>query len=299
MSTITTLTRGGLTAKIDSMGAQLTSLALDGREYLWQGDPRWWGKHAPILFPIVGQIRNGHAESAAGPCEMAQHGVARINEHKLVSVSEDGASATFELTDTPETRAAYPYAFKLNMTYALTDEATLAQTFTVTNTGTVDLPFSVGGHPAFNVPAPGAAEAGDPNFDDYDLHFAEPWTATCPKIKGGLADPVDTFCPLSNSDTLPITRSCFDFDTMIFTRVPGNTITMTGRKSGRGVRLDFPGFDFLGVWSAQPDAPFVALEPWTGHATFTTEDDILEHKEGITILAPGAVDERTFTITLL
>ena len=156
------------------------------------------------------------------------------------------------------------------------------------------LPFSVGGHPAFNIPVEGTDEA----FDEYDFTFAEPWHAECPKIvEGGLADPTDTFVVLDGGDTLPLTRSCFDYDTMVFNHVPGNTVSLTGRRSGHGVRVDFPGFDYLGVWSMAPDAPFVAIEPWTGHATLTTEDDVLEHKEGITLLAPGATDKRTFTIT--
>ena len=129
MSTVTTIKRGGLTAAIDSMGAQLTSLALDGNEYLWQGDPAFWGKHAPILFPIVGSLRNNTATSAAGTCEMPRHGLARIVEHKLVEVSEDGSSVTYEITDTPESLQAFPFHFKLNMTYALTGDATLTQTF--------------------------------------------------------------------------------------------------------------------------------------------------------------------------
>lgn len=298
MSTITTIARGGLTAAIDSMGAQLTSLALDGKEYLWQADPAFWGKHAPVLFPIVGNLRGDEASSAAGPCHMARHGLARIYEHRLASVQDDGAAVTYEFCSSDETRAAYPYRFKLNMTYALTGPASLTQTFTVTNTGDVDLPFSVGGHPAFNIPAPGGAEAGEA-FGDYEFRFAEPWTAACPKIvDGGLADPRDTFTPVRDAAVLPLSRACFAYDTMIFDHVPGNTIQLVGTKSGHGIQVDFPGFDYLGVWSA-PGAPFVALEPWTGHATYTTEDDVLEHKEGITILAPGAVDERSFTITLL
>ena len=132
MSTVTTIKRGGLTAAIDSMGAQLTSLALNGNEYLWQGDPAFWGKHAPILFPIVGSLRNNTATSAAGTCEMARHGIARIVEHKIVEVSEDGSSVTYELTDTSESLKAFPFHFKLNMTYALTGDATLTQTFAVT-----------------------------------------------------------------------------------------------------------------------------------------------------------------------
>ena len=295
---ITTIAKGGLSASIDSKGAQLTSLALDGREYLWQADPAWWPRSAPVLFPIVGSLRGEEAESAAGPCTMGRHGIARGYEHKVVELAEDGSAVTFELRDTLSSRSAYPYQFKLNMTYAITGPATLTQTFTVTNTGSVNLPFSVGGHPAFNVPAPGGAEAGEA-FEDYELVFAEPWTAVVPKLTPeGLIDDGNAFIAVDGGTRLPITHRTFDDDALMFSRVPGNTVTLQGTKSGHGVRVDFPGFDFLGVWSAANDAPFVALEPWTGHSTLVSEDNVLEHKENITILKPGAVDVRAFDITV-
>ena len=295
---LTVIAKGGLSATIDSKGAQLTSLALDGAEYLWQQDPKWWPRSAPVLFPIVGSLRGNEAESAAGPCTMGRHGIARGYEHKVVDVADDGSSVTFELRDTLSSRSSYPYQFKLNMTYAITGPATLTQTFTVTNTGGVNLPFSVGGHPAFNVPAPGGAEAGEA-FEDYELVFAEPWTAVVPKlVDGGLFDDGDCSIAVDNSDVMPITHRTFDVDTLMFSRVPGNTVSLRGRKSGHGVRIDFPGFDFLGVWSAAGDAPFVALEPWTGHSTLLSEDNVFEHKENITILKPGAVFERAFDITV-
>lgn len=298
MPELVTLKNGNLTAAINPFGAELTSLALDGREYLWQGDPAWWGRRAPVLFPFVGNIRADRAASAAGPITLGRHGLARAYEHKVVARAEDGTSVTFELADTPETRRDFPYAFRLNMTYALTDEGALAQTFTVTNTGDVDLPFSVGGHPAFNVPAPGGAEAGE-GFGDYEFRFARAWSATCPKlVEGGLADPEDRFPFIEGSAVRPLERSCFDFDTVILDHVPESTVTLVGTKSGHGIRVDFPGFDFLGIWSAAPDAPFVALEPWTGHATYTTEDDVFENKDNITLLAPGATYQRTFTVTV-
>lgn len=296
MSTITSIQKGRVSAKIDSMGAQLSSLMLDGAEYLWQADPAVWGKHAPVLFPIVGSLRDKTAESVAGTCHMERHGVARISEHKLVELSEDGSSATFELVENEETLAAYPYKFKLNMTYAVTGEATLAQTFRVVNTGDVALPFSVGGHPAFNVPAPGA---GDEAFEDYVVKFAEPFTCKVPRVQpDGLAN-FDEALDLPGSDTLPLTHHTFDNDSLMFTDVPGNTLTLLGTKSGHGVKIDFEGFKYIAVWSAVGEAPFVALEPWTGYTTATSEDDVFEHKANITVLAPGEVDERTFFITLL
>ena len=223
------------------------------------GDPAFWGKHAPILFPIVGSLRNNTATSAAGTCEMARHGIARIVEHKLVEVSEDGSSVTYEITDTPESLKAFPFHFKLNMTYALTGDATLTQTFAVTNTGDVDLPFSVGGHPAFNVPAPGAE---DEAFEDYELAFTEAWTNEAPVITpDGLMTFEGSYKAPDNSDVLPITHRSFDNDAIMFTDTPGSTLTLRGRKSGHGVKIDFEGFKYIGVWSAANDAPFVALEP--------------------------------------
>ena len=138
------LRHGRLSAAVDPMGAQLLSLQLDGREYLWQGDPRFWARRAPVLFPIVGSLRDGRAESAQGTCAMGRHGIARNYEHAVVDRAADGSSVTFELRDSAETRAAYPYSFKLNMTYAITGEATLSQTFRVTNTGDATLPFCRG-----------------------------------------------------------------------------------------------------------------------------------------------------------
>ena len=228
MSTVTTIKRGGLIAAIDSMGAQLTSLALNGNEYLWQGDPAFWGKHAPILFPIVGSLRNNMATSAAGD---------------------------------------------------------------------VALPFSVGGHPAFNVPAPGAE---DEAFEDYELAFTEAWTNEAPIITpDGLMTFEGSYKAPDNSDVLPITHRSFDNDAIMFTDTPGSTLTLRGRKSGHGVKIDFEGFKYIGVWSAANDAPFVALEPWTGHTTMDTEDDVFEHKVNTITLAPGETDVRSFSVTLL
>lgn len=298
MSTLTTITKGGVSAKIDSLGAELTSFTLDGREYLWQADPVFWGKHAPVLFPIVGSLRDERAQSAQGECHMPRHGLARVNEHRLVEVAEDGSSVTYEFVDTAETLEAFPYHFKLNMTYAITGEATLTQTFTVTNTGDADLPFSVGGHPAFNVPAPGAE---DEDFEDYVFEFTEPWTCTAPSIaEGGLLTFDEATVPVDNADVLPVTRALFANDAVMLTDVPGGTLTLRGKKSGHGVRVDFADFKYIGLWSAQEgNSPFIALEPWTGHATLTSEDDVFEHKRDITILAPGETAEYSFSMTAL
>ena len=293
MATIS-LASGALTAAVDTQGAQLTRLALDGAEYLWQGDPRWWNRQAPVLFPIVGSIRDNKATSAQGPISLGRHGLARNYAYRVTEQTAD--SVTLELTDAPETREVFPYAFRLSMTYALTGPATLKQTFRVENTGDVVLPFSVGGHPAFNVPAPGTE--GE-TWEDYELEFAEPWTYESPVVTDDGLWSYGTLNPIvKDSDRMPLTRDAFRFDTIMLEGTPGDTVTMRGTKSGRGVRVDFADFPYLGIWAGD-GAPFVALEPWYGHATLDTEDDVFEHKRGIIMLEPGAVDKRSFTITLL
>lgn len=292
MPTITTIRKGALEASVSSMGAQLMSLRLDGGEYLWQGDERFWPRRAPILFLIVGCLRDGFAKSAAGEVRLGRHGLARNHEHRIVERTED--SVTFQLDSTPETMRAYPYAFRLNMTYAVDGERML-QRFTVTNTGDETMPFTLGGHPAFNVPAPGAdGEA----FDDYELRFARPWTATSPTLDaGGLCDFDRPLSVLEDADSLPLSHELFDtYLTLTLQDVPGRTVTLLGTKGGHGVKLDFDDFPYLGVWSA-PGAPFVAIEPWRGVATCRDEPDIFEEKRGMESLDPGERASYEFSVS--
>lgn len=289
MGTITSIASGRVAAAVDSAGAQLMSVTLDGGEYLWQRDEKYWPRCAPVLFPIVGNIRDDRATSAQGEVRFGRHGLARNYEHALIAQGED--FLTYELVSTDDTRAKFPFDFCLRMTYRIVDDA-LEQEFYVENTGEVTLPFVVGGHPAFNVPAPG----DDADFAAYCLKFAEKWSYTSPTIstETGLLDWQNRFELLDDSDTLPLTHELFDVDTLTFEDVPGRTITLVG-PAGHGMRVDFEGFDYLGVWSA-PNAPFVALEPWCGTATRTDEDDVFEHKQGMIFLEPGESTTRTFVM---
>lgn len=291
MGAITTISDGHVTASVDATGAQLMSLRTDAGEYLWQGDERFWPRRAPVLFPIVGCLRDNRATSAQGEVRLQRHGIARLYDHAVVA--QTLSSVTYELASTDETRAAYPFDFRLNMTYAVDGEK-LSQTFSVTNTGTVDLPFTLGGHPAFNVPVPGEEGAA---FSDYELVFPERWTARVPAIdEKGLQDfsnMTELFC---DSDRMRLTHELIDeLLTVVFVDVPGSSVKLVG-PAGHGVELNFDGFGFLGVWTATSDSPFVAIEPWVGCATAYDESDVFEEKRGTIVLTPGATCEKTFTI---
>ncbi len=291
MGAITTISDGSLTASVDASGAQLMSLRTDAGEYLWQGDERFWPRRAPVLFPIVGCLRDNRATSAQGEVSLQRHGIARLYDHAVVA--QTPSSVTYELASSDETRAAYPFDFRLNMTYAVEDGA-LSQTFSVTNVGDVPLPFTLGGHPAFNVPAPGCEGEA---FGDYELVFPEPWTAEVPTIDAaGLHDFSVTHELFRDSDRLRLSHDLIArLLTLVFVEVPGRSVRLVG-PSGHGVEVSFDGFDFLGVWTSSPEAPFVAIEPWVGCATAYDESDVFEEKRGTITLEPGKTCEKTFSM---
>lgn len=277
-----------LAVRIDPLGAQLMSLAFDGREYLWQGDARWWPRRAPVLFPIVGSLRPGIV-SARGPLSMGRHGVARNKMFRVVEATEH--AATFELSADDETRAIFPYDFCLRMSYAVEGVSTLRQTFEVVNAGHAVLPFTLGGHPAFNVPL-----CEGERFEDYGLRFVRRWSASSPTmVEGGLWDFSRRVPTLADADRLPLSHRLFDVDTLLLEGVPDSRVELAG-PCGHGVRVGFEGFPYLGVWSAAGDAPFVALEPWRGCSTALDEGERFEDKRAVTLLAPGLSDTCSFAI---
>lgn len=294
MSEIISISNDSLTASIDTMGAQLMSLRKGESEYLWQGDSNWWPRRAPILFPIVGVLKNGNAESAEGTVTLARHGLARLNQFEVVEQS--ASSVTLKLQSTEETRKSYPYDFELKLIFSVAGD-TLTQTYEVTNPANVVLPFTLGAHPAFNIPIPGVEAA---SLDQYHLLFTRSWTSYGPSITDeGLCDYTTPQRLIVDSDTLPLSWELIDREkTITLEDVPDRRITLAASteapSEAHGIQMDFEGFNYLGIWSAAPGCPFVALEPWCGIADTVDCDGIFEHKPGIMCLEP----EQSITKTL-
>ena len=294
MSEIISISNGSLTASIDTMGAQLMSLRKGESEYLWQGDSNWWPRRAPVLFPIVGVLKDSKAESAEGTISLARHGLARLNQFEVVEQSP--SSVTLQLKSTEETRKSYPYDFELKLIFSV-DGDTLTQTYEVTNPANVVLPFTLGAHPAFNIPIPDVEAS---SLNHYHLLFTHSWTSYGPSITDeGLCDYTTPQRLIVNSDTLPLSWELIDREkTITLEDVPDRRITLATstetHSEAHGIQMDFEGFDYLGIWSAAPGCPFVALEPWCGIADTVDCDGIFEHKPGIMCLEP----EQSITKTL-
>lgn len=288
-----TLTDGGFSAVIDSHGAQLVSLKGSGVEYLWQGDKAYWGGQAPVLFPFVGGLRNGRTVMKNRIIECARHGFARRSEFEISEQTEN--SVTLFIKDNDETRKIYPYSFLFKMKYTLSGD-TLTQEFITENTGDEVLPFTVGGHPAFNIPMEDGL-----SFEDYRIQFDGNETQEAPTVnlQTGLIDFINRYPLIKDEAVINLKHNLFDADALVFDSLKNPSVSLLSDKGGRGIRVDFKGFPYLGIWSAVGTAPFVAIEPWTGCATCEDEDDEFTHKRNLTMLAPKETSSSAFTIKML
>ena len=278
---VVTITDDALTATVDPLAAELLSLTdAAGRELMTDADPAFWTGHAPILFPIVGAVRDGRYRLRDGRTfAMPQHGFARRLPWTVVA--RDAASARFRLVDDAGTRAAYPFAFALEAAFAVAD-ATLSITLTLTNRGDVALPASIGFHPAFAWPLP----YGEPRAA-HRLVFERDEAACVSRIEGALIGPADRPSPIADR-VLMLRDELFAADALVWSDVASGAVRYG---AGHGPQLDiaFPGAPSLGVWT-KPGAAFVCVEPWWGRADPVGYTGAFEDKPGMMILAPG--DER-------
>jgi galactose mutarotase-like enzyme len=280
-----------LRISIQPKGAELQSIYHKGQdtEYMWSGDPAFWGKHSPLLFPIVGTLKGNTYYYQDKPYTLPRHGFARDREFAVEA--REAGSIGFLLKSDAETRQNFPFDWELRVGYRLLDSG-LVTSYRVSNPSTSELYFSVGGHPAFRVPlVPGT------NYTDYYLEFDQQEDAPrWPISKDGLIETHPQ--PLLNhSRTLALTKDLFTKDALVFKHPASSGVALRSAKTERGLKLDYPGFPFLGIWAA-PNADFVCLEPWCGIADSVDSRQQLTEKEGIQRLEPGESFERTWTLTV-
>ena len=283
------ITAGGASAVISSMGAELKSLVLGGKELMWSGDSKYWKKTSPVLFPAVGGLRDGCTMIDGNMYAMTKHGFARDNEFQCTQ--QVGSSLIFTLTENAETLKMFPFKFVFTMCYTLTENS-LEIVYQVENKSAVSMPFCIGAHPAFACPAEGWS------FDDYRLVFQEKETVCSPVLdtKTRLFRKDGGVWRLKNSSEYPLSYPLFDNDVLYFRGIASKSVSLLNH-ADNGVRLTWEGFNSLGVWTpAGMNAPFVCLEPWCGCDDFEDGSGDFRDKPEVQVCLPGASKYYVLTI---
>ena len=276
---------------VSSIGAEMQSLKKDGSEYLWNGDRRYWEDKSPMLFPFVGRLTDGKYSLNGTQYSMGIHGFARFMDYDVTEQSDD--RIVFEIKDTDETYALYPYHFLLRISYEL-DANSIKIGYYVENQSDKAMYFGIGGHPGFRVPL-------DENlaFHDYYLEFPQKtrpdrvgFTQTC-YLNG-----INEVFPLKDEKILPMSHDMFDEDAIVLQNVC-REVTLKSDKGHRKVTVSYPQCPYIGFWHMpKTDAPYICIEPW---ASLPSRQDIIEEfneKSDMIQLLPGAEYKNNWCIIL-
>ncbi len=278
-------------ASINPIGAELVSLLdLDNdTEYMWDANPEFWGKTSPVLFPIVGGLKNDTYFYEGSEYKLPRHGFARTMNFEVEYQTEN--SAIFLLKNSIETEKVYPFVFELRLIYSL-NSSKLELKYQITNPDSKALLFSIGGHPAFKCPIENVL-----TYEDYFLEFNEKedlqrWPLNAEGLV--LNEPMEIS---KNTNKLLLSKELFHQDALVFKHLNSNYVTLKSHNSPKQLKFEFKNFPYLGIWAAK-DADFVCIEPWCGIADSAGTNQNLETKEGIICLESAGVFERSFSVEI-
>ncbi|AJQ28592.1 aldose 1-epimerase family protein [Pelosinus fermentans] len=280
-----------VSVEVQSKGAELYSLILkeDSTEYLWQADPRYWPRRAPVCFPIVGILPNGQYKVGGETFALSVHGFARDMEFDIIENHPD--EIIYRLTYDTETLGIFPFRFQLDIGYRLIKNE-LSVEYKVKNLDDQGMHFSIGAHPGFMCPI-----LPEENFTDYQLIFEKNETAYRNHVNNGLLSGI-TELVLQEYNTIPLTKALFKNDVLIFKNLKSEAITLKSQKSGKWVTVAFKGFPYLGIWTKPDESPFVCIEPWYGVTDTPGDSKQFSEKEGIQVLLSGQEFNSSYRISI-
>lgn len=281
-----TLQNKYLTASIYLKGAELFSLKnkTSNREYIWEGNPAYWGKHSPILFPIVGTLKDNKYSYNNQSYSLPRHGFARDMEFKVISSTSE--MIIFSLQSNEETKLTYPFEFELQIRYTL-EKNNLNITYKIINKSNEIMPFSIGAHPAFALPK---------KFSSYALEFEFQEELNSYTLENDLLSDSIIKIPMKEKK-LPLTYDLFKKDALIFKDLKSKSITILEEQDPI-VKFHFKDFKNFGIWT-KIEATFICLEPWLGYSDLVTSNGNLEDKEGIKRIPMYETFDCNFTIEIL
>ena len=275
-----------LRAQISENGAELVRLQDEqGRDLLWDGNPAYWTGRSPLLFPIVGRVRNDRIRVGGSEYELPKHGFARHSRFELEEATE--SRCRFGLRSNEGTLKQYPFPFRLDVTYGI-ENNTLTITASVINAGPSPMPVSFGFHPAFRWPLPFGAPR-----EAHVIRFEREEAAPIRRPVDGLIGRDAETSPVEGK-TLLLRDSLFEADALVFDH-PKSRSVRYGAPSGGSIRVDFPDMPHLGIWT-KPGAGFICIEPWQGHADPEGFNDEFSAKPGVVLVQPG--ESRNFIMEI-
>ena len=272
-----------LSVSINSKGAELSSVVRDGLEYIWQAKPEVWPRHAPVLFPIVGRLKNNTFVHNGKGYTLPQHGFARDKEFSLVGQGPNEIS--FGLVSSEKTKNVFPFEFDLVITYTVKSD-TITCSYEIKNPSFEDLFFSIGAHPGFATPD---------GLNNYVLKFKTDKQYEITLLREGLlSDTKEKFHV--HAGEVNLNSTLFDKDALVFENSQIDVIELISAKSGRGVELSCPNWPYFGIWSKNDCSDFVCLEPWCGITDSTDAKEDISTKKGIIKLESGKKFECNFSM---
>ncbi|MFN3685400.1 aldose 1-epimerase family protein [Salinarimonas sp.] len=282
------LSSASLRAAIARRGAELVSLEYEGRPLLWHGDPTFWDRRAPLLFPVVGRSPGGNVAIDARSYVMPAHGFAR--DRMFDAQVFDDRSTRLVLDADEATRASYPFAFRLSIDVAV-EETRIVFAASIANRGDRTMPFGFGYHPGFLWPVEPRERSC------YVLRFEaqEDGAIRRADLETGLLLPSRAEAPLKGR-TLALEDALFEPGSLQFDEVRSRSVWF-GPEGEAGLRIDFPDSPQLGIWT-KPGAPFLCIEPWQGMAAEANGSPELAARPGMRMLAPGEIATYRMTIAV-
>lgn len=278
-----------------SLGGELLSFKLDGIEKIHQGEETrdekgkvYWKRHAPVLFPIVGKLRRNQTLINGRTFEIPQHGFARDMEFEPVTKLDNFHS--YVLKSNKYTNVRYPFDFELYNTYRQEDNKVIF-IYKVINTGNNNMPFAIGGHPAFKI------DQDDLKRGNYYLEFAEEEDrAHFLYLVDGLVGTEYAKNKLIENQYITLDEHTFDNDALIVKGIQNKKISLKNKRTRKTVlTLEYDGWQYLGIWS-KPGSPFLCLEPWTSTADRVNSTNVFVKKPDMKVLQPGEEFEEKFTV---
>lgn len=290
-----TLNNEHLTVNIKESGAELTSIVdqATNYEFLWQADEAYWDRHAPVLFPIVGRLKDDQYHYQGHVYDMNQHGFARDALFEVVEATD--TSALFKWTSNEETKKNYPFDFELWIAYKLLQNK-VTTTYTVNNPSEREaLYYSIGGHPGFNV-SQTEDETGKLEFDQVSVHIhTDSELIEFPLSEDGLIKEKDAESVAVRD--IPLSHETFKEDALVYNVPEGTTIELKDDANQVNIRVQSVDLPYLGIWSPAPArAPFVCIEPWAGFADTADASGDFTEKMGINHLEPSHESTHEFTM---